>query len=69
MAAEDNFKINLNQNVWALVVSYAALGASEYWGLKLLCRFAFIASAGLTLSVLITFGFYTWNYCRQKVGK
>jgi hypothetical protein len=67
LAIEDNFKISLNQNVWALVVSYAALGASEYWGLTLLRWFGFIASAGLTLSVLITFGFYTWNYCAEKI--
>jgi hypothetical protein len=29
-----NFKINPNQNLWGLVVSYASLGSAEHWGLK-----------------------------------
>jgi hypothetical protein len=66
MAVEDKFNINLNQNLWGLVFCYGALGAAEHWGLKYLFWLAFVASIGLTISVLTTFAFYTWNYCRRK---
>lgn len=32
---EDQFKINLNQNLWGLLLGFTALGVSEYfkqWG-------------------------------------
>jgi len=67
MSVEDKFKINLNQNLWGLVASYAALGAAEHWCLTYLFWLSLVAAAGLTISVLFTFAFYTWNYCRQKL--
>jgi hypothetical protein len=66
MSVEDSFKINLNQNLWGLIVSYAALGASEYFKLGVLFWFSVVVAGGLSLSVLITFGFYTYNYCKHK---
>jgi hypothetical protein len=68
MAVEDKFNINLNQNLWGLVVSYGALGAAEHWSLDGLRLLSLVASAGMTLSVLITVGFYTWNYCKRKIA-
>ncbi len=68
MAVEDKLNINLNQNLWGLVVSYAALGVAEHWCLKVLFWFACVASAGMTISVLVTLFFYTLNYCRKKHG-
>lgn len=67
MAVEDKFYINLNQNLWGLVVAYAALGVSEHLGLKRLGCLSFILSIGLSISVLLTVAFYTWNYCRGKI--
>jgi hypothetical protein len=64
----DKFKINLNQNLWGMVVSYAALGVAEYWQLEALRWMSTIAAGVMTLSVLITTYFYTWNYCRNKAG-
>ena len=68
MAVEDKLNINLNQNLWGLIVAYAALGASEHWGLKLLGVLSFIVAIGLSISVLFTFGFYTVKYCKGKTG-
>ena len=65
-SAAETFKINLNQNLWGLVVAYAALGAAEHWGLKRLGCLSFIAAIGMTLSVLATTLLYTVNYCRGK---
>jgi len=65
-SAAETFKINLNQNLWGLVVAYAALGAAEHWALKRLGYLSFIMTIGMTLSVLATTLFYTVNYCRSK---
>ncbi len=62
--AVDKFK--LNQNVWVLVVSYAALGAAEYWDLNRLCCLALIMACVLSILVLASMVFYTIDYC---VGK
>jgi hypothetical protein len=66
MAVEDKLNINLNQNLWGLVVAYAALGAAEHWGLPWLLKLSRIAAIVMTVSVFFTVGFYTWNYCRAK---
>jgi hypothetical protein len=68
---EDEFDINLNQNLWGnllggLIVSYMALGAAEYWSLKWLFWLSAVTSFGMTASVLATAAFYTVNYCRRK---
>jgi SNF family Na+-dependent transporter len=67
VAVEDKFYINLNQNLWGLVVCYAALGVAEHWGLRALFWLSLISSCGMTLSALFTLVFYTWRYCKDKV--
>lgn len=66
---EDKFNINLNQNLWGLVVCYASLGAAEHWCLRALFWLSFFASLLMTVSVLVTTGVYTWNYWLNKVKK
>lgn len=66
MAIEEKFNINLNQNLWGLVVTYTALGIAEHWCLPWLFRFSCVAALFITISVLLTVGAYTWNYCRNK---
>lgn len=68
MPVEDKFYINLNQNLWGLVVAYAALGVAEHWGLRWLFRLSLVVAIGLSISVLFTVAFYTWNYCSRKAG-
>ena len=67
MALEDKFTINLNQNLWGSVVTYAALGIAEHWKLHVLFCLSCLASLAMTISVLFTVSFYTWNYCRRKI--
>lgn len=62
----DQFKINLNQNLWALVVSLLTLGAAEYYCLKTLFWFGVILSGLSTISLLVTLFSYTVNYVRNK---
>jgi hypothetical protein len=66
MAVEDQFKINLNQNLWALVIAYGALGVANRWGLKYLLCPSLVAAWTLTIMVIVSFGYYTWNYCIRK---
>lgn len=63
---EDQFKINLNQNLWGLVIALLALGTAEYFGLCTLFWFAFVLSVIMALSVAVTTLAYTVNYWRQK---
>jgi hypothetical protein len=67
MSVEDKFNINLNQNLWGgVVVAYVALGAAEHWCLRWLFRLSLVVAIGLSISVLLTVAFYTWNYCRKR---
>jgi hypothetical protein len=54
--------INLNQNLWALVFSSAALGLGEYFQLEKLECAGFIFMVITGLSYLITLTAYTTNY-------
>lgn len=67
MPVEDKFNINLNQNLWGLVVSFVALGAAEHWCLKWLFRLSLVVSVAMSASALLTVTFYTWSYCRKKL--
>jgi len=49
----DNFKINLNQNLWVLVVAFIALGASEYYRLCTLFWFGVVLSSQPLKSIYI----------------
>jgi hypothetical protein len=66
MAGDTVDRLKLNQNLWALVISYAALGAAEYWELNRLRCLALIMAVVLSILVLASMAFYTINYC---VGK
>jgi len=68
MAVEDKFNINVNQNLWGLVVAYVALATAEHWNLKCFFRLSLCVAVGMSVSVLITALFYTWNYCRKRAA-
>jgi hypothetical protein len=65
----EQFKINLNQNLWGLVVSLLSLGLSEYYNLCYLFWISFILSILISFSVLATTITYTINYCHNKSHK
>ena len=58
--------VNLNQNLWFLIVSLLGLGFSEYFCLPTLFWFTFILSIGASVSIFVTLFFYTKNYCIKK---
>jgi hypothetical protein len=66
--AMDKLKINLNQNIWWLIISYSTVGFSQRYGFHELWWLAFVMSCFCSLSVLICLAFYTINYCRHKYG-
>ena len=65
-AALDKTEVKLNQNVWVLLVSYAALGAAEHWQLTRLRCLALIMAVLLTILVSASMAFYTYEYCVRK---
>ena len=69
MSATDNLNVNLNQNLWALVVSLATLGASEYFCLKTLYWFGLILTIACSISILISLVAYTRDYWNKKWNK
>lgn len=66
---KDGFNINLNQNLWLLLISITALGASEYYCLPVTKIFAIIISILSSTSMLCTLTAYTINYVRDKLCK
>ena len=60
-------KLNLNQNLWLLVVSLISLGASEYFYLKSLFVFSIIITILALISLCFTVSFYTYHYCKDKI--
>jgi hypothetical protein len=67
MALEDKINVNLNQNLWGLLVSYLALGAADHYHLSWWFLWLARALATLmTISVLAGFAFYTVHYCARK---
>jgi len=69
MRIEDKFDINLNQNLWGLIIAFTALGIAERFGLRSLFWFSFFASLGMSVSVLFAFAFYTVHYCARKCNR
>jgi hypothetical protein len=67
MSAEDQFKINLNQNLWGIVVAFGALGAAEYFKLCTLFWFSAVVAVIMVLSVAITTLAYTITYWKNKL--
>ena len=66
MAMEDKFDVKLNQNIWGLVIGFAALGASEHWHLTYLFWLSLLASVGAMVSVAVTMVAYTRYYWKRK---
>jgi hypothetical protein len=64
--AADPFKINLNQNLWGLIVSFSALGTAEHYNLCTLFWLALITSIIMVLSIATTTIAYTINYWKDK---
>lgn len=64
----ENFKINLNQNLWALIFTMGSLGVAEYFKLNSLYIFGLILSILTSISYLITLTAYTINYWKGKVN-
>ena len=62
----DTGKINPNQNLWALAISFAALGAAEYYGLCTLFIFAVAIGSVTSLSYAIMLIPYTKRYWLNK---
>lgn len=64
----DQFKINLNQNLWGLLVGLGALGAAEHYKLCTLFWFSVVVSVIMVSSVAVTTLAYTINYWKNKQG-
>lgn len=64
----ESFKINLNQNLWGLVVSFVSLGTAEYFKLCTLFWFSVVVAVVMTLSIGITTYAYTKTYWKNKNG-
>lgn len=64
--AHEAFKINLNQNLWGLLVSLAALGAAERYQLDSLYWIALGLSVVMAASMAVTTLAYTINYWKNK---
>lgn len=63
----DNFKINLNQNLWGLLLTLLTLGTAEYFELCTLYWFGLVLSGLTSISFLITLIAYTINYWKSKM--
>lgn len=63
---QDNVKINLNQNLWGLVVGFGALGASEHFNLETLYYFSCAVSGVMLTSIAFTTFAYTVDYWKNK---
>jgi len=59
--------LNLNQNLWLLIVSLTSLGASELFCLKYLFIFSIIITILSLTSLCFTVTFYTYRYCKDKI--
>jgi hypothetical protein len=62
----DQFKINLNQNLWGLIVGLTGLGMAEHFDLQTLFVFALVVSLIMTASIAATTLAYTINYWKNK---
>ncbi len=61
------FKINLNQNLWGVLVGLLGLGIAEYYELCTLFWFAVVISLIMAVSVAVTMFAYTVNYWKEKM--
>lgn len=65
----EHFKVNLNQNLWGLVISLVTLGTAEFHGLRTLFWFGVTVSSITLISVTVTTFAYTVNYWKHKWDK
>lgn len=66
MSATEQFRINLNQNLWGVVVGFSSLGTAEYFNFCVLFWFSVIVSTVMVVSIAFTTYSYTVNYCKKK---
>jgi hypothetical protein len=66
MPSTDDVKININQNLWGLLLGLGALGASEYFNLHTLYWLSSVIAVVMMLSMVFTVTFYTIHYCKRK---
>jgi hypothetical protein len=64
----DAFKINLNQNLWGVVVGLGALGVAEYYSLCTLFWFSAFVSLIVVASLAVTTLAYTITYWNKRLG-
>ena len=60
------FKINLNQNLWGLVVGFLSLGFAEHFHLSALFWYSVAVSGIMLASTAVTTLAYTWKYWKDK---
>lgn len=65
----DNIRVNLNQNLWFLLISLMALGGAEYYRLCTLYWFGLVLTSIATISFTITLIAYTYRYVTLKTRK
>ena len=65
----EHFKINLNQNLWGLLVSLGFLGAAEYFDLRVLFWFSVVPAGAIVLSICFTTWAYAKNYVTSKAAE
>ena len=65
----DKTKINLNQNVWVLVVALLATGVAERYQLGMLFWPAWTLLGFSVLFVIVSMGCYTVHYCKRKKSR
>lgn len=63
----ENLKINLNQNLWGLLLTLGTLGIAEYFDLHCLYWFGLILSIVSGISYIITLIAYTIKYWKNKL--
>ena len=66
-APHEAFKMNLNQNLWGLVVGFIGLGLGERYCLHTLYWCSLALSVVMLLSLVFTTPAYTINYWRNKM--
>jgi hypothetical protein len=65
----ESLKVNLNQNLWGLVVGLGALGTGEHYHLCKLGWFGLFISALMSVSLVATTIAYTINYWRGRMTR
>lgn len=66
---QEQFKINLNQNLWGLVVAFVSLGVAEHFKLCTLFWFSVFISFIMVASIAITTFAYTKDYYRKRISE